>query len=279
MKNQMYNSQVSKVPFKSLGIYLSPTASGFTGGSLDLILANLSTRLAAMALLYKRWRFSKALRVKIYPDYVPVSQNNAGTFANYGFSVAAAFYGAPAGAVGAAVNSLSDLAEMLHSADAGAGRAASFSVPVKVLREAANAPWNMTSVGSLTSAGEDANNGCIFYGINLQGTTTNTTRVWMELSGEVELCEPTEPSVSFLRVLADHLERGQDGRGPSADYKGSLATLMSERSEAADSLDSSSDSGGVVLVNETREESKQTATLSGRRLSACPLPLRRQGRV
>jgi len=179
-----------------MGIQSTQTTAGTFVVLVDVALAALSTRLTSLANDFKKWRFAAPLRMRFFLDYEPVLTVNTAVFANAGVVVGVGFYGAPSSAAAVPFNSVSDVAELVSSSVG--FRSASCVVPLAVLREASVASWNYTGVGALTTAVEDAINGCIVCAISQQGTTANTSRYWLELSGVVELCEPTDPSVATV---------------------------------------------------------------------------------
>jgi len=100
---------------------------------------------------------------------------------------------------------------MVHSDVQCAGAACEFTIPLKALKEASVAgEWMLTSIGALTTANEDAVCGSLYFGINNLANTPNTTRVWALIRGEVEVCEPTDPSVGLTSSDSRFLQSAQD---------------------------------------------------------------------
>lgn len=199
---QSRRSRVTTVPFQSAGIYQTiTTGGGTTAGAIDLSPSTLSTRLAVLATVFKKWRFKRALRARMWSEYENVLTNNAGTFANGGTSAGIGFYGASSFQVTTPFNSVSDVAELVQSrvGPMGPDKPLELVIPVSQLRIAAvagNDGWcftNNTGVGAY-----DLICGSIQYAINQQATTTNGSRYWIELSGAVEFCEPTDPTVQSV---------------------------------------------------------------------------------
>ena len=249
-------SGVTRVPFRSSAIYASPTTAATTVVAIDAIPSSISSRLALMAQAFKKWRWAGPLRITAEVDYQPVSSSAAVPF---GIMTAISYYGGPSTSVGAAVNSVSDLVEMVHSARG--MRRATITVPLFALKEGQLAPWMLTSIGTLTSATEDEIGGCIFAAFNIQGTTANAARCWIHVDGIMEFSDPTEPSVTST----------SDEKIPSSVK----VTLHPENSHSEHDDD---DAKSHVWINDPeRPLNALPPPAPSRRVSATPHPVRRTG--
>jgi len=180
--------RTTRVPFRTAGIYISASAAGFTGATLDMVIPNISARIAAMVYLWKKWRFSKPLRVMIMMDQTTQVGVSGALFAG-------GFYGGPATTVNAGVNSIGDIVEMTHSSMGNSIVPARFSVPLSALHGAATAPWLYTSFNGIVD--ELYTCGSIFVGLNNQAAQGLAVRIWMQLSGELEFNDPVDPTVGL----------------------------------------------------------------------------------
>ena len=204
-RNKSFSNKQSRrstiVPFRSAGIYQTITTGGTTNAGIDLSPAALSTRLADIITSFKKWRFKSALRARLWSEYENVLTVNTATFANGGTTAALGFYGASSFQIGTPFNSVSDVAELVQSVVGPLcpDKPLELVVPVSELRKAAVSGqdgWCFTSNTGLGAYSLISGN--LQYAINQQATTTNGSRYWIELSGAVELSEPTDPSVQSV---------------------------------------------------------------------------------
>jgi len=218
--------RTTRVPFRTAGIYISSSAAGFTGATLDMVLANISARIAAMVYLWKKWRFSKPLRVKAMMDQT--TQTGVS-----GAVIACGFYGGPATTVNAAVNSIGDIVELTHASMGNSIDPARFSVPLSALHGAATAPWLYSSFNGIVD--ELYTCGSLFVGLNNQAAQGVAVRVWVTFAGELEFCDPVDPTVGLSigddRRTHDEEKVDETAHGtgpwvvppvPSKDTKGAL---------------------------------------------------------
>lgn len=187
-------SRPTKVPFQSAGIFIPATsASGTTTATLDLVLAGLSLRVSAMAVLWKKWRIASDFHVKFGVDYTPTAPSAS----TAGFAAAMGYYGAPVNNIGGGVNSISDVAELEHSEVVFGGASTSFIVKKKSINAGGGAPW-LYCIASGSLPVSEISTGSLIAAVNNGATAAGTYRLWYRLRGVIEFCDPTESTVDSI---------------------------------------------------------------------------------
>jgi hypothetical protein len=237
-KRLLRSGEQTREKFKAVTIYGTTTSAGVTVYTQNLSLANLSQRMSIMDQLFKKWRHSGPLRVRAWVDSVPVLQNSGAGYDNFGCTFAAAYLGSFL-TNETSPTSINDLAEMVHSTISTPPVMGRFTVPLADLRAQQAAPWLSTNPSNVTAS--EASSGVLYAAVSLQTAVSIGSRIWIELSGELEFMDPTDPDVT-LTHRADALSRSptriEEKKEPDVSSKASLRSrLISGRLSSSDERD------------------------------------------
>jgi len=195
-------AESTRVPFKCV-VEVSGNVTGSTTTGLDLHLGNLGVRLAQLQKDFRRWRFSKPLKVRSFLDTQSVvfwavdnSTPSDNTVGNQGLFHSSGFYGAPIGTLNATTIMtlpMDYIWELVHSDLRPSQAECKFSVPLKALRAAQTQPWLLTdqAAESAPFAGIDSAGVILFGFFTAQGFPEGyPVGCYLALSGEVEFGDP-----------------------------------------------------------------------------------------
>jgi len=212
-KNQRQGrNPTTKVPFRFLTGNGANT-TGFHSWYLDLNPGALGTRVAAMQLMFKKWRFSKPLRIKMFAQSVSVifwandnSTPSDNTVGQQDVQIACGYYGAPTATTSTpGPTSLDAIVELVHSDIGPTTGPLIVRVPMAELNRAKITPWALTfNTSDTVLFTADTVIGAIWYGFyTMQGNPSGyPINVTVSVSGEVEFDEPVLPAAAMYRQLA-----------------------------------------------------------------------------
>jgi len=216
------DGSVRKYPFRYYSLALSTATSGFTNSNFNLTPGNLGTRLSVAAATFRKWRFTKPLRVKAFLDTTPIAGNYltaAGVNTPYvqGCAVATAFFGGTTNMLATSPTTMAEMSEF-YIAHLGRGQSR-ITVPLSALREAMLTPWAVTSTAGTLPFSDSITIGslqaAIFTspGVNLLAGSWN---LWLDIQGEIEFAEPI-PEALARQLVAPPVLRSDDEKQSEAE--------------------------------------------------------------